>query len=360
MVIKDVARRGILSACLLVVVWINVVEAASKDEGIQLLQQLENVFVEIAERVKPAVVRIMTVTTPNSEGRLEAVRAGYGSGVIIDRKGYIVTNNHIIEDTEEVMVRLYDKRRFIGKVIGRDPDTNLAVIKVDAEKDLPVVLLGDSSEVKVGQWAIAVGNPWGMDGTLTVGVVSGVGRENLMVSRYEYFIQTNFSASASGGGGALLNIRGKAIGITTAKIPAVAQGMGFAIPSNMVKNVVEQLITKGRVIRGWLGIGIQEVTEGIASKLGVKEGRGVLINDAFEGGPADKAGLQSGDIIIVVNGKSVDSPQTLSRLIAGLEPGKKAKLVVIRDGKEMAVNIVLAQRPVVTKMDPSANPKGGP
>lgn len=337
--------------------------ASSKDEGIKVLQELENVFVEIADRVKPAVVNISAASASESIKRPETPRRppdspGSGSGVIIDKKGYIVTNNHVVGDAEKVEVRLSDKRRFTGKVIGKDPDTDLAVIKVESEADLPVVTLGDSSNLKVGQWVIAVGNPFGLDRTVTVGVVSALGRENVQLSRYEDFIQTDASINPGNSGGPLFNIAGEAIGINTAIIN-FAQGIGFAIPSNMVKQVVDQLILKGKVVRGWLGVGIQPVTEDLAIKFGVKEGDGVLVNEVFEGDPADKAGLQPGDIIVKVNGKPVDTPQTLSRLVAGLGPGKKAEVEVMRDGKKKTLTVELAERKeetVVASIPPKPEP----
>lgn len=337
--------------------------ASSPDEGIKVLQGLENVFVEIADRVKPAVVNISAASASESIRRPETPRRppdspGSGSGVIIDKKGYIVTNNHVVGDAEKVEVRLSDKRRFTGRVIGKDPDTDLAVIKVESETDLPVVALGDSSNLKVGQWVIAVGNPFGLDRTVTVGVVSALGRENVQLSRYEDFIQTDASINPGNSGGPLFNIAGEAIGINTAIIN-FAQGIGFAIPSNMVKQVVDQLILKGKVVRGWLGVGIQPVTEDLAIKFGVKEGDGVLVNEVFEGDPADKAGLQPGDIIVKVNGKPVDTPQTLSRLVAGLGPGKKAEVEVMRDGKKKTLTVELAERKeetVVASIPPKPEP----
>jgi serine protease Do len=324
------------------------VHAAAKEEGLKVLQELEDVFVDIADRVKPAVVNISQAGPSTSGKRPEAPRRspdspGSGSGVIIDKKGYVVTNNHVVGDAEEVEVRLSDKRRFTGKVIGRDPDTDVAVVKIETDAELPVVALGDSGSVRVGQWVIAVGNPFGLDRTVTVGVVSAIGRENVQLSRYEDFIQTDASINPGNSGGPLFNIKGEAIGINTAIIN-FAQGIGFAIPSNMVKQVVEQLILKGKVVRGWLGVGIQPVTEDLAGKFGVKEGEGVLVNEVFEGDPAHKAGLQPGDIIVKVNGKTVDTPQTLSRVIAGHGPGKKIQVEVVRDGKVKNFTIELVER----------------
>jgi serine protease Do len=320
--------------------------------GLKALQDLETIFVELSDRVKPAVVNIspapIRTSEPNSKtpprrGERAPNAPGSGSGVIIDKKGYIVTNNHVVGDAEEVEVRLSDRRKLIGKVIGKDPDTDLAVVKVETSGDLPVVSFGDSTKVKVGQWVIAVGNPFGLDRTVTIGVVSALGRENVNLSRYEDFIQTDASINPGNSGGPLFNIRGEAIGINTAIIN-FAQGIGFAIPSNMVQQVTAQLIAKGKVTRGWLGVGIQPVTDDLASKFGVKEGEGVLVNEVFDGDPAAKAGIQPGDVIIKVEGKPVDTPQTLSRLVAAIPPGKKAELQVIRDGKIRNLAVELGER----------------
>lgn len=322
---------------------------AKEGEGLKTIQDLENVFVQIADRVKPAVVNIAPATssTPSKPGGAPRGRppegSGSGSGVILDKKGYIVTNNHVVGEATEVEVRLSDKSRFTGKVIGKDPDTDLAVIKVEADHDLPYVTMGDSNTLKVGQWVIAVGNPFGLDRTVTVGVVSGIGRENVNLSRYEDYIQTDASINPGNSGGPLFNIKGEAIGINTAIIN-FAQGIGFAIPSNMVQNVMEQLIASGRVVRGWLGVGIQPVTADLASKFNVKEGEGVLINEVFEGDPASKAGIQPGDIIVKLNGKLIDTPQTLSRFVASLSPGKEATFEVIRDGKRKNLTVTLGER----------------
>ena len=346
-----IGQIGIFLICLTLIASTGPGQLASAKEpaGLELLIQLENVFVEISDRVKPAVVNISPSRHPTlgkkgehpSRGRPDT--PGTGSGVIISKEGYIVTNSHVVGGAKEVQVRLSDKRKFIGRVIGKDPDTDLAVVKVDPEGDLPVVDWGESSKAKVGQWVIAVGNPFGLDRTVTVGVISGIGRENVQLSRYEDFIQTDASINPGNSGGPLFNIHGKVIGINTAIIN-FAQGIGFAIPSDMAQDIVKQLIERGQVVRGWLGVGIQAVTEDLAGKFGVKASEGVLINEVFEGDPADKSGLLPGDIITKINGKVVDTPQTLSRIIAGMGPDKKIKVVVMRDGKGKTITVTLAQR----------------
>src|SRR2546427_5781839 len=286
--------------------------------SIRLLEEIQNVFITLADRVKPAVVNIspVSVSTKSSESPRERGQnnPGTGSGVIVDKDGIVVTNNHVVGDAKEVEVRLSDKSKYVGQVIGRDPDTDLAVVKVTADRALPTVPFGDSSKVRVGQWVMAVGNPFSLDRTVTVGVVSGLERDAVRLSRYEAFIQTDASINPGNSGGPLFNIKGEVIGINTAIIN-YAQGIGFAIPSNMAQQVVSQLRSKGKVVRGWLGIGIQEVTAELATKFGIKESDGVLVNDVFENEPAARAGLKPGDIIAKVDGRRVETPSALSRSV---------------------------------------------
>src|SRR5678815_4003130 len=223
------------------------------------------------------------------------------SGVIIDGEGHIITNNHVVGDANEVEVRLSDKTKLMAQVIGKDPDTDLALIKISTDRPLPYAQFGDSGIVRVGQWVLAVGNPFGLDRTVTLGVVSGIGRENMNLSKYENFIQTDASINPGNSGGPLFNIRGEVIGINTAIIN-FAQGIGFAIPSNMAKQVMQQLLTQGRVTRGWLGVGIQPLTVELARKFGVNEGDGVLVNEVFEKDPAAAAGIKPGDILTRIDG----------------------------------------------------------
>ncbi len=316
-------------------------------QGLRLLENIQEAITGLAEQVKPSVVSISPIQeVGQSRGaprqRLPTV-PGTGSGVIIDQEGHIVTNNHVVGDATEVEVRLSDKTKFRAQVIGKDQDTDLAVIKISSSRPLPSAKLGDSSKVKVGQWALAVGNPFGLDRTVTLGVVSGIGRENINLSRYENFIQTDASINPGNSGGPLFNLHGEVIGINTAIIN-FAQGIGFAIPSNMVKEVIPQLLTKGKVVRGWLGVGIQAVTAELGEKFGVEEGSGVLVNEVFESDPAARGGIQPGDIITKVDGKRVDTPNRLSRLIATLSPGDKARIEVIRDRRPLELLVSLSQR----------------
>jgi Do/DeqQ family serine protease len=315
--------------------------------GLQMLEEIQTAITELAESAKPAVVNLFPLTGLGHTRELPQDRIpnspGSGSGLIIDADGHIVTNNHVIGDATEIEVRLSDKSTLIGQVIGKDPDTDLAVIKVTAEHPLAYAKFGDSSSVRVGQWVLAVGNPFGLDRTVTLGVVSGIGRENINLSRYENFIQTDASINPGNSGGPLFNLRGEVIGINTAIIN-FAQGIGFAIPSNMAKQVIQQLLAKGRVVRGWLGVGIQPLTPELARKFGVREGEGVLVNEVFDKDPAASAGIKPGDIITKIDGNLVDTPNRLSRIVAGLLPGATAKVEVVRDQSRLILEVGLTER----------------
>ncbi len=322
--------------------------AVSADSpGIRMLEEIQTVITELAEQAKPSVVNLFPIT---SAGRLREGggdrapnASGSGSGLIVDEEGHIVTNNHVIGDATEIEVRFSDKTKLIAHVIGKDPDTDLAVLKVTTDHPLPSARFGDSAGVKVGQWVLAVGNPFGLDRTVTLGVVSGIGRENINLSRYENFIQTDASINPGNSGGPLFNLRGEVIGINTAIIN-FAQGIGFAIPSNMAKQVIEQLLAKGKVVRGWLGVGIQPLTTELAKKFGVAEGEGVLVNEVFETDPAALAGIKPGDVIVRIDGAVVDSPSKLSRLIATSPPGVASKIEVVRDLKHLTIDVPLTER----------------
>ncbi len=315
--------------------------------GLRMLEEMQNVITELAESAKPSVVSLFPVTISGKGRELSQERVpntpGSGSGVIIDPEGHIITNNHVVGDSTEIEVRLSDKSKLIAQVVGKDPDTDLAVLKVTADRPLLNARFGDSATVRVGQWVLAVGNPFGLDRTVTLGVVSGIGRENVNLSRYENFIQTDASINPGNSGGPLFNLRGEVIGINTAIIN-FAQGIGFAIPSNMVKQVFQQLVAQGRVVRGWLGVGIQPLTPELAKKFGVSESEGVLVNEVFEKDPAAAAGIKPGDIITRIEGSVIDSPNRLSRIVAGLLPGATTKVEVVRNQQRMVLNVALSER----------------
>jgi len=333
----------------------------SQSRGMQILEDIQNAFSALAEDVSPTVVNVSPIRILGQSKNVPRQRRpkthGSGSGVIIHEDGYIVTNNHVIGGGIEAEIRLSDRTILIAEVIGRDPDTDLALLKVQVDRKLPVAKFGDSSAVKVGQWVLAVGNPFGLDRTVTLGVVSGIGRENMNLSKYENFIQTDASINPGNSGGPLFNLRGEVIGINTAIIN-FAQGIGFAIPSNMVDRIIMQLKTGGKVVRGWLGVGIQPLTPKLGEKFGVEDGKGILVNEVFEGDPAAVAGIKPGDIITSIGGERLESPNQLSRVVAGFGPGEEVQVQVIRDGQPLTFLVFLGikkEKPMVTSLPPMQN-----
>ncbi len=303
----------------------------------------------MVDRVSPAVVSVVSrgsAPHPRVPGHevpeKDIPRRGSGAGFIMDKRGYVLTNNHVVEGASEVRVVLSDKREFEAKVVGGDSKSDLALLKIEARGELPVAKLGDSDEIRIGQWAIAIGNPFGLTRTVTVGVVSGVGRSGLGVATYENFIQTDAAISPGNSGGPLLNLKGEVIGVNTA-IFSRGSGIGFAIPINMAGRVAQQLITRGRVVRGFLGVIIQPLTGELARKFGVQSRRGALVGDFLEGGPAEKGGIQRGDIILGFNGQEVEDVAHLQRLTAGTAPGTEVSLLVLRGGKEEKVRVTLSE-----------------
>ena len=315
----------------------------------------QKAFSNVSKKVTPSVVNISTVSrkkviqpffeaNPFFEDFFGAPQTrrdkSLGSGFIISKDGYIVTNDHVVRDAESIQVKLSNDKVYDAKVIGSDQKTDIAVIKINAT-DLPTVVLGDSDKLEVGQWAIAIGNPFGLDRTMTVGVISATGRSNMGIETYENFIQTDASINPGNSGGPLLNVYGEVVGINTA-IVAAGQGIGFAIPVNMAKPVFSQLIQKGSVSRGYMGVTIQPVTEELAQSFGLKHAKGALVNDVIKGGPADKAGIRQGDVITALNGSEVKDPSHLQRLVAEAGIGKVAKISIFRDGKALELSITLA------------------
>jgi serine protease Do len=285
--------------------------------------------------------------TPQQQMPREEREHSLGSGVIVSADGYILTNNHVIEGANEIKVTLGDKREFKGRVIGTDPRTDIAVLKVEA-KDLPVLVFGDSSKVKVGDFALAIGNPFGLNQTVTMGIVSATGRGNLGIEDYEDFIQTDASINPGNSGGALVNVTGELIGINTAILSGGSggnQGIGFAIPINMARQVMDQILKQGRVIRGYLGAMIQPVTPQIAKSFGLSQPRGALLGDVEPGAPASKSGLQRGDIVLEMDGQPVTGTEEFRLKIAMMKPGTTVRLKVYRNGKELDVPVVLGELP---------------
>lgn len=268
---------------------------------------------------------------------------GLGSGVIVSAEGHIVTNNHVVEQADEIEVSLADKRKFKAKVVGTDPKSDLAVLKIEAS-GLPTLRWADSTRLEVGEFVLAVGNPFGLDQTVTMGIVSAVGRANVGIVDYEDFIQTDAAINPGNSGGALVNLNGELAGINTAIFTRTGgyMGIGFAIPSSMARSVMTSLIRHGKVIRGWLGVSIQELTEQLAKQFDVEEAKGVLVSDVMEDSPAAKGKLERGDIITTYNKVAVKDPVHLRSLVAETEPGTAVSLTVIRDKKRKDIQSRLA------------------
>jgi len=330
-------------------------------------------FVAVAKAATPAIVNISTTRvvknpsgspmTPFSEDPFfrqffgdefykqfevprERREQSLGSGVIVDPNGLIVTNNHVVAKADEIKVLLGDKREFKGKVVGTDPKTDVAVVKINA-KDLPTIPWGDSDKLQVGEYVLAIGNPFGLNQTVTMGIVSAVGRANVGIAEYEDFIQTDAAINPGNSGGALVNARGELIGINTAIFSQSGgyMGVGFAVPSDMVKSVMESLVKSGKVVRGWLGVSIQEVSPELAKQFALPEARGAVVTDVLESSPAAKAGLQQGDVIVSIDGTPVENTGMLRNRVAQTPIGKKVKVGVIRDKKEKELEVLIAEQP---------------
>jgi Do/DeqQ family serine protease len=327
-------------------------------------------FVGVAEHVRPAVVNIATAhflrrqrprgatpspgTPPSLKeyfdqyfGQMppgERERSGVGSGVIIDAQGHILTNLHVIKGADEITVRFHDKKEVTGKVVGTDATTDLAVIRIPAGDGVVAAQLGDSDRIEVGEWAIAIGSPFGLEQTVTVGVVSATGRSEVGIVPNENFIQTDASINPGNSGGPLLNARGEVIGINTA-ILSSGQGIGFAIPINAARRVASALIARGRVQRGWLGVSLEPLNDDLAKALGAPKGRGAVVKRVLPGGPAEKAGILPNDVILRFGETAVGDLQHLQRLVLDAPVERSVTLRVLRQGKEVPVSVTIAEAP---------------
>jgi serine protease Do len=329
------------------------------------VDRLSSAFREAAKRVKPAVVAVTTSFGDMGDDFMQRFfgqapggrpsgkaptrkfqRQGLGSGVIVDPDGYILTNNHVVDEAQEISVHLADGREFKAKVVGADPPTDIAVIKIKAE-NLPVAQLGDSDKAEVGDWVIAIGAPFGLEATVTAGIISATGRSNVGIADYEQFLQTDASINPGNSGGPLVNMRGQVIGINTAIASRGGgnAGVGFAVPTSLAREVMKRIRETGHVTRGWLGVGIQRLTAELAESMKLKAGQGVLVSQIIEGGPADKAGIKAGDVIIEFAGKPVKTPGELMDTVAWTAPGTKAEIVVLRDGKKHTYKMTIEKRP---------------
>jgi serine protease Do len=268
---------------------------------------------------------------------------GAGSGVIISKDGYILTNNHVVEGAKEVTVTLANQQECKARVVGRDPKTDLAVLKVESKESFPAVAMGDSDQLKVGDWVVAIGNPFGLNNTVTSGIVSAKGRV-IGAGPYDDFIQTDASINPGNSGGALINMKGELVGINTAIIPN-GRGIGFAIPVNTAKPLVPQLISTGEVTRGYLGVNIQSITPELAKALKLRDRKGALVADVFSGGPADKGGIKRGDVIIAYNGKVVEDSHHLPALVAATPVTQEATVTILRNGQEQKLSMKVGQLP---------------
>lgn len=345
--------------------------AVTKEEqaALSLAQGLSSAFQRVAREVTPTVVHI-TATKGDPRSRSEQLDArdqmlrrffggggdsmpqatSFGSGIVVSPDGYILTNNHVVEGSTNITVKFGDNRTFDGKLIGRDPETDVAVLKIEGS-NLPFAELGDSDKLGVGEWVLAIGNPFGLNQTVTAGIVSAKGRTlpdspQRGQNRFEDFIQTDAAINPGNSGGPLVNLQGQIVGMNTAIYSRAGgyMGIGFAIPSNMARNIMDSIISTGTVQRGWLGVGIQPLDEATAKSLGFDRTEGVVINNIVAGGPAEKAGLQAEDVITAIDGRVTSSDNALRNIIATLPPGKTVKLSVFRGGKNIEVDATIAKR----------------
>ena len=319
-------------------------------------------LVKAVERAVPAVVNIRTVTAfPRGKGSSRRTDRQWlqddlgdmmdeggsrenslGSGVVVAEDGLIVTNEHVIRDADEIIVRLWNRSEYPARVVGADPRTDVALLRIQPSGKLPVAVLGDSGRLKVGEWAIAVGNPFGLESTVTLGVISATGRTDLGVESVEDFIQTDASINPGNSGGPLLNTRGEVVGINTAMVSA-GQGIGFAIPINTVMAIEQELARNGSIRRGWLGVGIQPLTPELAESFGAKGEKGILVSRVVPRSPAEKGGLRGGDIITSFLGKPVSGVKEFQKQVTDADPGTKVAIDILRGGKRARVEVRVAE-----------------
>lgn len=339
---------------------------------IATLADLNNAFVEIAKEVKPTVVTVSTEKTltvpvnPFGGGSLfdfffgpgqgqeqqpqqrQYHQEGLGSGVIVGSDGVILTNNHVVDGADSIYVRTFEGKQYLAKVVGKDPKTDIAVLRIDA-KDLPRIAIGNSDSLRVGEMVMAVGSPMSeqLAYTVTQGIVSATGRSNVGLADYEDFIQTDAAINPGNSGGPLVNMNGQLVGLNAAIITRSGgfQGIGFAVPSNMAVHIMDMLLTTGKVTRGWLGVSIQDVSQQIANAMHLPEQTGALVGDVVADSPAEKAGLKAGDLVLSLNGDKIKNSSELRNQIASTAPGTKVTLGILRDKKNMTVDVTLGERP---------------
>ncbi len=386
---KKAIFRLIGPICLILLLLPDMGVCAAEPTGNQHAKALSDTFAAVAKKVMPAVVSIKVekMVSPGEAGEgttdpgelfmeeflkkffgdrfpqmqnpRKEKQVGQGSGFIISEDGYILTNNHVVGEVDNIRVELSDGRVFDrAQLIGTDPESEVALIQIDAT-DLPVLKMGDSSKSRIGDWVMAIGNPFGLTQTLTVGIVSAIGRSNVHITEYEDFIQTDAAINPGNSGGPLINLDGEVIGINTAIYSQSGgyMGIGFAIPINMARSIEKQLKETGQVIRGYLGVTVQELTAELASALGVNRSSGALISGITDDSPAGTGGLRIGDVVIKVNGKEIENSTLLRNLIAILQPGSQAVLTVIRDNREKQVRLTVKERPSPQPEAPAETPE---
>jgi len=341
----------------------------------------ETGFAPIARAVLPAVVTVTSTRIIRAEASdnplfedpffrrffggggsqmpQERREQGLGSGVVVSGDGLILTNNHVVEGSSEVLVLFGENEEYHAKILGTDPQTDIAVLKVDKAKNLKPIVFGDSSKVQIGEFVLAIGNPFGVGRTVTMGIISATGRGELGITGYEDFIQTDAAINPGNSGGALVDPEGRLVGINTAILSRSAGnvGIGFAVPVNMARGVMDQIVKSGKVVRGYMGVNIQDLTPAIRSAFKLSQDQGALISGVEKGGPADKAGLQRGDVVLSLNGQPVANSRDLRFRIASLRPGSTARLEVLRDAQRREINVTLGERPESAEESP-VSPEG--
>ncbi len=324
-------------------------------------------YADAAQRALPSVVHIFTSKEMRKQrnpflddpifrhffgdrlGQQQQRTSGLGSGVIASQDGYILTNNHVIEAADEIEVALNDGRKFSARLVGRDPETDLAVLQIAVDTPLPTITFAGKESLRVGDVVLAIGNPFGVGQTVTMGIVSALQRNHLGISTFENFIQTDAAINPGNSGGALINSDGALVGINAAiySRSGGSLGIGFAIPVSFAKDVMEQIILTGRVTRGWIGVEIQDLTPELAASFGLKDTRGALIAGVMRDGPAEKGGIRPGDVLTAIGKERIDDPQRMLELIAALAPGKQARFTLTRGGKSYQVEVSIGRRPTV-------------
>ena len=323
--------------------------ASFRDAAARAMPAVVNIFSSKARPKGRSALKEQQLRRFFGDGPQERDSASLGSGVIVSPDGYILTNNHVVEDADDIEVGLVDGRTVPAKIVGTDPETDLAVIRV-AERKLPVMLLGHPEQSRVGDVVLAIGNPFGVGQTVTMGIISAVGRNNLHINHFENFIQTDAAINFGNSGGALVDTSGYLLGINSAIYSQTggSVGIGFAIPVTTAKAVLDEIILHGQVVRGWIGIESQDITPELADSFGLSRKSGAIIAGVVRGGPADKAGMKPGDILAVVDGKAVASTNDMLNLIAQLVPGGKTRMTVIRKNRESTLNVMIGKRPRMT------------